>query len=154
MKALLSLLLLITTAAIAKDVPWELATSRTVPGKNQPGKCDEFARALGKIMAANGIKHHILVFVAEPTVVESYPGYPMVHKGYEGHAVCVYWDGKQVWAMDNQLMRPKWISEGTADQMARRIAGPERSTTLAYFADASEPPVKGWKPGPNYARAK
>ncbi len=153
MKTLLALLILIT-AASAKDVPWELATSLTVPGKNQPAKCSEFARALFRDMHAAGIKAHILVYVAEPITVERAEGYSMVHHGYEGHAVCVYWDGKEVWAMDNQLMRPIRISDGDADHMARRIAGPERSTTMAYFADASEPPVKGWKPGPNYARAK
>ncbi len=106
-------------------------------------------------MRYNGIKAHILVYVAEPTVEEGYPGYSMVHKGYEGHAVCVYYyPNGEVWAMDNQLMQPIRISDGDAKHMARRIAGPERSTTLAYFSDASEPPVKGWKPGPNYARAK
>lgn len=152
MKTIVALLLLVTTAS-AKDIPWELATSRTVPGKNQPAKCDEFARALGKIMAANGIKHHILVYVVDPIITGTYPDFP-AHHGYEGHSVCVYWDEKGVWAMDNQLMQPIRISDGDASHMARRIAGPERSTTLAYFADASEPPVKGWKPGPNYARAK
>ncbi len=152
--SLLSLLLLITTAS-AKDIPWELATSRTIPGKNQPAKCSEFAHALFRDMRAAGIKAHILVYVSEPTVEEGCPGYSMVHKGYEGHAVCVYYyPNGDVWAMDNQLLRPIWIHDGTPEVMARRIAGPERSTTMAYFADDSEPPVKGWKAGPNYARAK
>ncbi len=155
MKTLLLILCLATATVRAADVPWDLAMSRTVPGKNKPGHCSEFARALFRQMRDNGTKAHILVYVAEPVTVEGYPGYPMIHTGYEGHAVCVYYyPNGQVWAMDNQLRRPIWIHDGTAEVMARRIAGPERSTTLAYFADSSEPPVKGWKPGPNYARAK
>ncbi len=151
MKTLLALLALASTA-FAADVPWELATRRDIPGKNQPAKCSEFARSLYWDMQAAHIKAHILVYVAEPITVERAPGYSMIHLGYEGHAVCVYYSGKEVWAMDNQLMRPIQIHDGTAEVMARRIAGPERTTTLAYFADASEPTIKGWVPGPNYKR--
>ncbi len=151
MKTLL-ILYLATATLRAADVPWDLAMSRTVPGKNKPGHCSEYARALFQQMRSHDIRAHVLVYVAEPIFVESYPNYPMVHHGYEGHAVCVYYDGKDVWAMDNQLMRPVQIHDGTAEAMARRIAGPERTTTMAYFADASEPPIKGWVPGPNYKR--
>ncbi len=151
MKTILALLLLATTA-FAKDIPWELATSRTIPGKNKPQHCLEYATALYKDMRANGIQAHVLIYTVEPTAVESPhgPGYGYTRLNYEAHAMCIYYDGKGVYAMDNQLMRPIRISDGTAEHMARVIATPARAVDYAYFSDTTVPKIKGWEPGPNY----
>lgn len=152
----IALLLACVSIATAKDIPWELATSRLTPGRNQPNKCSEFANALFRQMKANGVKTHVLVYTALPSVAQPIAeGYNMVYKGYEGHAVCIYWEGSEVWAMDNQMMRPRrLLNVEKADSMARQIAGPDRSISFAYFADVSDPPVPGWEPGPNYSRVK
>lgn len=169
MKPLLILLACVYISS-AKDIPWELATARTTPGRNQPNKCSEFANALFKQMQANGVKSHVLVYTALPTVAQPIAeGYNMIYKGYEGHAVCIYWEGSEVWAMDNQMLRPRRVSIeqpkgrkpiSMEEYVARQIAGVDRVIYFAYFADTIDPekfdpaksPIPGWEPGPNYHR--
>ncbi len=149
MKTILALLLL-ATSTFAKDIPWELATARTIPGKGKPQHCLEYATALYKDMRANGIQAHVLIYTVEPTAIEAPSGFTHIRLNYEAHALCIYWDNGNVYAMDNQLMRPIRISDGTAEHMARLIATPSRAVDYAYFSDTTIPKIKGWEPGPNY----
>lgn len=169
MKPLLILLAIVGLASAKdKDIPWELATNKEIPGRLKAGECMKFATSLFRDMKAHDVESHVLVFVLDKSVEFSpNPGYNMIYRPIEGHAMCVYsYPNGSTYVMDNGLDRPMRVSAGDAIHIARVIATPSRNVASAYFADIQDPPIRtlwvpdkktgklvevpGWEPGPNF----
>lgn len=135
MKPLLLLLAVLLSSCVS-DPAWELATRRDFPGKNTPGKCNDYAKALHKEMQAKGIKSKLLVFGSDPTFITTSEGFFNTYVKSNVHAAVVYrYDNGEVWAMDNTLMRPLRVSDGDAGSVARQIVGPRYNVNTAFFTE-------------------
>lgn len=132
---LIPLLAAVALSSCASDPAWELATRRDMPGRNQPGKCNDYARALHKEMQAKGIKSRVLIFGSDPTFITTSEGFFNTYVASNTHAAVVYrYPNGETYAMDNALMRPLRVSDGDAGSVARQIVGPRYNVSTAYFA--------------------
>lgn len=135
MRIFTSILSLALLTSCVSDPAWETATSRTIPGKNMPGKCNDYAKALHKEMQTRGVKSKLLVFGTDPTFVTTDEGFFNVLVKSTTHAAVVYYyPNGETYAMDNTLMRPLCVGDGDAGSIARQIVGPRYNVSTAYFA--------------------
>jgi hypothetical protein len=91
----------------------QIARDPSLPGRNMPGQCLVFARALNARLQAAGIPSRLIEYRYDGPVM-----------GASSHAVVAYEEHGRTYIIDNQSWAPTWVREDSLAAMAQRFSGP------------------------------
>jgi len=116
----LFVVLLSTSSLQADGFGMKLAKDRSIPGKNQIGKCATYANALfAKMNAAGVVAYRVSFDWSKLTGLSGEQG---------AHAVVVFKDSRgRYYGVDNMTWKPIWLKGNNSQEWSTFIAGMDTS---------------------------